>query len=144
MLVRKSTAVWQGTLKDGKGRMSLGSGAFDRAYSFGSRFENGTGSNPEELLGAAHAGCFSMALAHALSQAGFPPREVATEARVTLDRTAEGFTITRSDLVTKADVPGIDAALFARLAEEAKKGCPVSRALKGVEISLQAKLNSRG
>ena len=144
MLVRKSTAVWQGTLKDGKGRMSLGSGAFDGAYSFGSRFENGTGSNPEELLGAAHAGCFSMALAHALSQAGFPPREVATEARVTLDRTAEGFTITRSDLVTKADVPGIDAALFARLAEEAKKGCPVSRALKGVEISLQAKLNSRG
>ena len=144
MLVRKSTAVWQGTLKDGKGRMSLGSGAFEGAFSFGSRFENGTGTNPEELLGAAHAGCFSMALSHALTQAGFPPREVATEARVALDRTAEGFTITRSDLVTEADVPGIDTATFARLAEEAKKGCPVSRALKGVEISLQAKLISRG
>ncbi len=144
MIVRKSTAVWQGTLKEGKGRMSLGSGAFEGAYSFGSRFESGTGTNPEELLGAAHAGCFSMALSHALAQAGFPPREVATEAQVALDKGPEGFTITRSDLVTKADVPGIDAALFARLAEEAKKGCPVSRALKGVEISLQATLVSRG
>ena len=143
MLVRKSTAVWQGTLKDGKGRMSLGSGAFEGAYSFGSRFENGTGTNPEELLGAAHAGCFSMALSHALTQEGFPPREIATEARVTLDKGPEGFAITRSDLFTEADVPGIDTALFARLAEEAKKGCPVSRALKGVEISLQAKLVSR-
>jgi osmotically inducible protein OsmC len=144
MIVRKSTAVWQGTLKEGKGRMSLGSGAFEGAYSFDSRFESGTGTNPEELLGAAHAGCFSMALSHALAQAGFPPREVATEAQVALDKGPEGFTITRSDLVTKADVPGIDAALFARLAEEAKKGCPVSRALKGVEISLQATLVSRG
>ena len=143
MLVRKSTAVWQGTLKDGKGRMSLGSGAFEGAFSFGSRFENGTGTNPEELLGAAHAGCFSMALSHALAQAGFPPREVATEARVALDKGPDGFAITRSDLVTEADVPGIDAALFAQLAEEAKKGCPVSKALKGVEISLQATLVSR-
>jgi len=144
MLVRKSTAVWQGSLKDGKGRMSLGSGAFDGAYSFGSRFENGVGTNPEELIGAAHAGCFSMALSGVLTQAGFPPREVATEARVALDKGPEGFSIMRSDLITEADVPGIDAGLFARLAEEAKKGCPVSRALKGVEISLQAKLVSRG
>jgi len=144
MLVRKSTAVWQGSLKDGKGRMSLGSGAFDGAYSFGSRFENGAGTNPEELIGAAHAGCFSMALSGVLTQAGFPPREVATEARVALDKGPEGFSIMRSDLITEADVPGIDAGLFARLAEEAKKGCPVSRALKGVEISLQAKLVSRG
>jgi len=144
MLVRKSTAVWQGSLKDGKGRMSLGSGAFDGAYSFGSRFENRAGTNPEELIGAAHAGCFSMALSGVLTQAGFPPREVATEARVALDKGPEGFSIVRSDLVTEADVPGIDAGLFARLAEEAKKDCPVSRALKGVEISLQAKLVSRG
>ncbi len=144
MLIRKSTAVWQGTLKEGKGRMSPGSGALEFAFSFGSRFENGLGSNPEELLGAAHAGCFSMALSNALSQAGFPPREIATEAQVTMDRTAEGFTITRSDLVTEADVPGIDAEQFARLAEEAKKGCPVSRALKAIEISLRAKLATRG
>jgi osmotically inducible protein OsmC len=144
MLVRKSTAVWQGTLKEGKGRMSPGSGGLEFAFSFGSRFENGLGSNPEELLGAAHAGCFSMALSNALSQAGFPPRKIATEARVALDKGSEGFAITRSDLVTEADVPGIDATLFARLAEEAKKGCPVSKALKGVEISLQANLVSRG
>jgi lipoyl-dependent peroxiredoxin len=144
MLVRKSKAVWQGTLKDGKGRMSPGSGALEFPFSFASRFENSAGSNPEELLGAAHAGCFSMALSGALTQAGFPPREVATEARVTVDRTADGFAITRSDLVTEADVPGIDPELFARLAEEAKKGCPVSRALKAIEISLQATLTTRG
>lgn len=144
MLVRKSKAVWQGTLKDGKGRMAPGSGAPEFAFSFASRFENGAGSNPEELLGAAHAGCFSMALSGALTQAGFPPREIATEARVTVDRTADGFAITRSDLVTEADVPGIDPELFARLADEAKKGCPVSRALRAIEISLQATLTARG
>jgi len=143
MIIRKSTAVWQGTLKEGKGSVSLGSGAFTGAYSFGSRFENGTGTNPEELIGAAHAGCFSMALSAALTQAGFPPREIATEARISMDKTPEGFTITRSDLVTEADVPGIDAALFAKLAEEAKKGCPVSRALKSIEITLQATLVAR-
>ncbi|MHB8094945.1 MAG: OsmC family protein [Candidatus Aminicenantales bacterium] len=143
MIVRKSTAVWQGTLKEGKGSVSLGSGAFTGAYSFGSRFEDGTGTNPEELIGAAHAGCFSMALSGVLSQAGFPPREIATEARISMDKTPEGFTITRSDLVTEADVPGIDAALFAKLAEEAKKGCPVSRALKSIEITLQATLVAR-
>jgi lipoyl-dependent peroxiredoxin len=143
MIVRKSSAVWQGTLKEGKGRVSLGSGAFTGAYSFGSRFENGTGTNPEELIGAAHAGCFSMALSGVLTQAGFPPREIATEARISMDKTPEGFTITRSDLVTEADVPGIEAGLFAKLAEEAKKGCPVSRALKGVAITLQATLAAR-
>ena len=143
MIVRKSTAVWQGSLKEGKGRVSLGSGAFTGAYSFGSRFENGTGTNPEELIGAAHAGCFSMALSGALTQAGFPPSEIATEARISMDKTPEGFSITRSDLVTEADVPGIDPALFAKLAEEAKKGCPVSRALKSIEITLQATLVAR-
>jgi len=140
MLVRRSTAAWHGNLAEGRGRMSLGSGGFSGAYSFSSRFESGTGTNPEELIGAAHAGCFSMAFAHALSQAGYPPREVATEARVSLDKGPAGFTIKRSDLFTEAEVPGIDAALFAKLAEEAKKGCPVSRALAGVEISLQARL----
>ncbi len=144
MLVRKSTAVWQGTLKDGKGRMSPGSGVLEFPFSFASRFESGPGSNPEELLGAAHAGCFSMALSGVLTQAGFPPREIATEARVTIDRAPEGFSITRSELVTKADVPGIDAEQFARLAEEAKKGCPVSRALKAIDITLQATLTARG
>lgn len=144
MLVRRSTAAWQGSLVEGKGRMSLGSGAFTGAYSFGSRFESGTGTNPEELIGAAHAGCFSMAFAHALAQAGFPPREVATEASVSLDKGPAGFSIVRSDLVTEADVPGIDEALFARLAEDAKKGCPVSQALTGVQISLRAKLVSKG
>ncbi len=143
MIIRKSSAVWQGTLKEGKGSVSLGSGAFTGAYSFGSRFENGTGTNPEELIGAAHAGCFSMALSGALSQAGFPPLKIATEARISMDKTPDGFTITRSDLITEADVPGIDAALFAKLAEEAKKGCPVSRALKGVAITLQATLVAR-
>lgn len=143
MIVRKSTAVWQGSLKEGKGSVSLGSGAFAGAYSFGSRFESGTGTNPEELIGAAHAGCFSMALSGALTQAGFPPSEIATEARISMDKTPEGFSITRSDLVTEADVPGIDAALFAKLAEEAKKGCPVSRALKSIEITLQATLVAR-
>lgn len=143
MLIRKSKAVWKGTLKEGKGRMAPGSGGLEFAFSFASRFENGPGSNPEELLGAAHAGCFSMALSGVLTQAGFPPREIATEARVAVDRTAEGFAITRSDLVTEADVPGIDPELFARLAEEAKKGCPVSRALKAIEISLQATLTAR-
>ncbi len=143
MLVRKSTAVWQGNLTEGKGRMSVGSSGIEFAFSFGTRFTNEPGSNPEELIAAAHAGCFSMAFSHALAQAGFPPLEVATEARVTMDKTAEGSMITRSDLVTEADVPGIEAELFARLAEESKKGCPVSRALKGVEISLQATLKPK-
>jgi len=144
MLVRKSKAVWQGNLTEGKGRMAVGSSGLEFAFSFGTRFANEPGSNPEELIAAAHAGCFSMAFSHALAQAGYTPLSVATEARVSMDKTAEGFTIVRSDLVTEADVPGIDAALFAQLAEEAKKGCPVSRALRAIEVTLQATLKPRG
>ena len=143
MFVRRSRAVWQGNFKEGKGRMSPGGRELEFAFSAGTRFGDEPGSNPEELVGAAHAGCFSMALAAVLDTAGFSPREIATEARVSIDRDASGFTIQRSDLSTEADVPGIDPDLFAKLAEDAKKGCPVSKALKGVEITLQAKLRPR-
>jgi osmotically inducible protein OsmC len=120
--------------------MALGSGAFEGAYSFASRFEEGTGTNPEELIGAAHAGCFSMALAAALSKNGYNPTRVETKASVHLTKAAEGFAISAIDLETEAQVPGIDAAKFQELADEAKKGCPVSKALAGTEIRLQAKL----
>jgi lipoyl-dependent peroxiredoxin len=140
MAVRKSSAVWEGELPKGKGRMSLGSGAFEGQYSFASRFEEGTGTNPEELIGAAHAGCFSMALAGQLGQAGHPPRRISTEARVHLEKRDEGFTITRIELNTRGEVPGIDRATFLEHAERAKQGCPVSRALKAVQIDLKAEL----
>src|SRR5215813_3417483 len=107
MATRNGSAVWEGTLREGKGTVKLGSGAFQGPYSFASRFESGTGTNPEELIGAAHAGCFSMALAHGLSQAGFPPRRVQTTAKVHLEKTADGFAIPRIELHTKAEVPGI-------------------------------------
>jgi len=120
--------------------MALGSGAFEGQYSFSSRFENGTGTNPEELLGAAHAGCFSMALAATLGGAGFEPQSVRTTAKVHLIKNEGGFVIPTIDLETEAQVPGIDAAKFQELAETAKKNCPVSKALAGVEIKLTAKL----
>jgi lipoyl-dependent peroxiredoxin len=140
MPVRSANAVWEGDLKSGKGNMRLGSGAYEGAYSFASRFENGTGTNPEELIGAAHAGCFSMALSAGLSQAGFVPRRIQTRAEVHLEKAADGFKIGRIDLHTEAEVPGIDAAKFHEQAENAKKNCPVSRALAGVNIQLEAKL----
>jgi osmotically inducible protein OsmC len=140
MALRTANAVWNGTLKEGKGRMKFGSGAFDGAYSFASRFEEGTGTNPEELLGAAHAGCFSMAFSSGLTKAGFPPTSVATTASVHLDKVGEGFKITTIDLKTEATVPGIDATKFLEIAEGAKKNCPVSQALAGVSITLDAKL----
>jgi lipoyl-dependent peroxiredoxin len=143
MFVRRSRAVWQGNLKEGKGRMSPGGRELEFAFSAGTRFGDEPGSNPEELIGAAHAGCFSMALAAVLAGAGYAPREIATEARVSIDRVADGFAIQRSDLVTEADVPGIDEATFVKFAEDAKKGCPVSKALKGVEITLQARLKAK-
>jgi osmotically inducible protein OsmC len=120
--------------------MRLGSGAFEGQYSFSSRFEEGTGTNPEELVGAAHAGCFSMALAAGLERAGFAARSVETSAKVHLDRGESGFRISRIDLDTTADVPGIDAAAFQEQAETAKRTCPVSQALAGVDIRLDAKL----
>jgi lipoyl-dependent peroxiredoxin len=140
MPVRKANAVWEGTIKEGQGRMSLGSGAFEGRYSFGSRFEEAGGTNPEELIGAAHAGCFSMALSGALGRSGFPPKRIATTAKVHLEKVGEGFQITRVELDTEAEVPGIDESAFQEHANKAKEGCPVSKALGGVEISLNAKL----
>jgi osmotically inducible protein OsmC len=139
-MIRTSKAQWNGSLKEGSGTVALGSGAFEGAYSFPSRFENGTGTNPEELIAAAHAGCFSMALSAGLGKAGITATRVSTEARVHLEKVGDGFSITRIDLVTEAEVPGIDDATFQEHAQGAKKGCPVSRALSAVEITLDAKL----
>lgn len=141
MPMRKASAVWEGSLKEGNGRITLGSGAFEGAYSFRSRFEEGTGTNPEELIGAAHAGCFSMALSAGLGRAGFTPRRIRTEAKVHLEKVGDAFRITRIDLTTEAEVPQIDAGTFQEQAEAAKKGCPVSAALSGVQISLSARLS---
>jgi osmotically inducible protein OsmC len=140
MVARKSDAEWQGDLRSGKGRMSLGSGAFSGSYSFPSRFESGEGTNPEELIAAAHAGCFSMALAHALSTAGHAPERIHTTATVQLEQQGAGFAITRIRLETEARVPGLDAAAFQEQARGAKENCPVSKALAGTTIELDAKL----
>jgi osmotically inducible protein OsmC len=140
MPTRSSSAQWSGNLARGSGTMSLGSGAFEGAYSAASRFENGDGTNPEELIAAAHAGCFSMALALTLSQAGHEPDSVQTTAEVHLDKDDAGFSITRSDLTTEVKVEGLDDGEFQKYAEEAEKTCPVSRALGAIEIGLDAKL----
>lgn len=143
MPLRRADAIWEGNLKDGKGRMKLGSGAFEGPYSFSSRFEEGLGTNPEELIGAALAGCFSMALAHGLAQAGYLPKRVSTNARVKIEKIEEGFKITSILLDTEADVPGIGEQAFMEKAEITKKTCPVSKALTGTEIILQAKLANK-
>jgi len=140
MAIRTAKAAWNGSLKEGDGTLALGSGAFEGRYSFNSRFEEGAGTNPEELLGAAHAGCFSMALAAGLGRAGFAPKRVETVAKVHLGKTDAGLAITRIDLETRAEVPGIDEATFQKHAEETKTGCIVSRALAAVETRLDAKL----
>jgi osmotically inducible protein OsmC len=140
MPARTASAVWEGDLKGGKGRVKLGSGAYEGAYSFVSRFESGAGTNPEELIGAAHAGCFSMALSAGLGRAGITPKRIQTEARVHLEKQGEGFAITRIDLVTVGDVPGVDERTFREHAEAAKTGCPVSKVLAGTQITLDAKL----
>jgi len=140
MAVRKAEAVWQGSVREGQGKVKLGSGTFEGAYSFVSRFENGKGTNPEELIGAAHAGCFSMALAAGLGRANITPKRISTTAQVHLEKSGDGFAITRIELNTEGDVPGIDAATFAKHAEDAKRNCPVSKALAGTAITLQAKL----
>ena len=139
-MVRTSKAQWNGSLKDGKGTVSLGSGAYDGQYSFSSRFESGTGTNPEELIAAAHAGCFSMALSAGLGKSGFTPTRISSEAKVHIVKVGEGFAITKIELVTEGEVPGIDEAAFLEHAEGAKKNCPVSKALGAVEITLTAKL----
>ena len=140
MPTRTADARWQGSLQDGQGTMKMATGAYEGPYSFQSRFEEGDGTNPEELIGAAHAGCFSMALSGALGKAGYEPESVETIATVHLDKAGEGFKITRVQLDTKARVPGIDNDEFQKQAEGAKEACPVSQALGGVEISLNAEL----
>ena len=140
MTVRTAEAEWRGGLKDGGGTVTLGSGAFSGPYSFPSRFESGPGTNPEELIGAAHAGCFSMALSLFLGQQNHVPERIHTKASVHLEPKGGGFSITRIDLDTEAVVPGLDPATFQTLAEQAKTLCPVSQALAGTEITLSARL----
>lgn len=134
------TAVWKGGLKDGIGAISTKSGALkDHPYGFAARFEGGPGTNPEELIGGAHAGCFTMALSLILGEAGFTATEMNTKAEITLIKDGDGFTITKSHLTLRAKIPGIDAAKFQELADMAEKGCPVSKVLKA-QISLDAAL----
>jgi lipoyl-dependent peroxiredoxin len=133
MPVRTATASWSGSLPDGNGKMRLASGAYEGAYSAQSRFEEGEGTNPEELIAAAHAGCFSMALSGNLGRAGFEPETVDTEAKVTIERSGDGFTITAIRLQTTARVAGIQADQFQEVAAATKDTCPVSRALAAVE-----------
>lgn len=140
MPTRQSTAIWKGNLKEGKGTIKLGSGAWEGQYSFTSRFENGTGTNPEELVAAAHAGCFSMALSLELGKVGITPDSIQTTAKVNLEKQGEGFTITRIDLVCEAKITNIEPEAFERIAEQAKTNCPVSKALAGPKITLNAKL----
>ena len=140
MPARLGTAVWEGTLKEGKGSMKLGSGAYEGPFSFQSRFEEGTGTNPEELIGAALAGCFSMALSANLEKAGHPATRVDTKANVKLETVEGGPRITTIELQNESAVPGIDEAAFREQAEKTKTGCPVSKALTGTEIKLNAKL----
>jgi osmotically inducible protein OsmC len=144
MAVRTAEAEWQGNLREGRGSVKAGSGAVDTTYSFPSRFEEGRGTNPEELIGAAHAACFSMALAAGLTRAGHQPTRIHTRARVHLERVGEGFGITRIELTTEGEVPGIDDATFQQQADTAKRTCPVSRALAGTEIALTATLRAAG
>jgi osmotically inducible protein OsmC len=141
MPVRTSSAEWKGALKEGKGTMKLGSGAFEGQYSFSTRFEEGKGTNPEELIAAAHAGCFSMALSKILGDANLKADSINTEARVTLEKVNEKMTVTKIHLVTVGKVPGCDAKTFEAKANDAKNGCPISRLLApGTQISLEAKL----
>src|SRR5262245_848181 len=140
MPVRRAEAVWNGSLREGKGNIKLGSGAYNGEYSFKTRFEDAPGTNPEELIAAAHAACFSMALASGLGKAGFNPTRVKTTADVALEKVGEGFKITTIKLTTEAMVPNITEAQFKEAAEKAKTGCPVSQALAATPITLEAKL----
>ncbi len=143
MAVRKAAAVWRGGLQDGNGTVALGSGAFEGSYSYRSRFGDGAGgTNPEELIGAAHAACFSMALSNMLAGEGHPPTAVETTAEVTIEPVDGAPTISKIALHTVGNVPGISAEEFTRFAEKAKAACPVSRALTGTEISLETQFAS--
>ena len=142
MPIRKAQAAWHGTFREGEGKMRLGSGAFEGAYSYRSRMEDSEpGTNPEALLAASHAGCFSMSLARRLTAEGYSPERIHTEAQVRFGRSGEGYAISRIELRTEAQIPGVDEALFLEKAEAAKRDCAVSKALAGVEeIVLEAKL----
>lgn len=140
MPIRKAEAEWNGKVTDGTGHIKFGSGAFDGPYSFQSRMQDGAGTNPEELLAAAHAGCFSMALSAQLTQAGLTPTRIHTSAGVHLDKAGDGWAISTVDLLTEGEVPGIDQQAFQQYAETAKKGCPVSKLFAGAEITLKATL----
>lgn len=140
MQPRKSQAVWCGTLKGGSGSMTVGANKYTAEYSFGTRFEDREGSNPEELIAAAHAGCYSMALAGAVGDAGHQPKHVGTVATVHLTAADDGFAISRIDLMTEAEIDGLENDEFQKLARNAKENCPVSKALAGVEITLAATL----
>jgi lipoyl-dependent peroxiredoxin len=140
-VTRKAQASWQGTVPDGGGRISLGSGAFEGPFTLRARIEDvERATNPEELIGAAEAGCFTMSLANALSEAGHPPTDLQTTASVRLEQQQSGFTITRIELNTVGVVPGVDDETFVSSAEQAKASCPVSRALAGTEIAIEASL----
>jgi osmotically inducible protein OsmC len=141
-MVRKASAVWNGSLKEGKGTISTESGVLaNTPYSFSTRFENARGTNPEELIAAAHAGCFTMALSAQLGNAGIKPEQLETTASVTLEKLDAGFTVTKIHLETKARIPGADKAAFDKAAQDAKTGCPISRLLKA-EITLTATLQN--
>jgi lipoyl-dependent peroxiredoxin len=142
MPIRSASARWQGTLTEGSGTIKTGKGGYQGNYSFKSRFEEGEGTNPEELIAAAHSGCFSMAFSKGLADAGFTPTSVDTTAKVHLDKTDGGFGVTRIELETVGDVPGIDNDTFQKIAEGAKENCPISRLLSpGAAISLTATLS---
>ena len=142
MSVRNAEAVWEGGLRDGRGKLKLGSGAFEGPYTYQSRFEDEAGTNPEELIGAALAGCFSMFLSAVLGKAGFTPRTIRTSAKVHLETVGGGPAVTKIELDTRADIPGIDETTFLEKTQAAKAGCPVSRSLAGTEIVLTARLES--
>lgn len=137
---RRAQASWSGTVPEGGGRIALGSGAYEGDFTLKARVEDAPGTNPEELVGAGHAGCFTMSLAGLLSEEGHPPAHLQTQATVHLDQRESGFQITRVELTTVGEVDGVGAARFAELAEQAKATCPVSRALAGTEIVLDARL----
>ncbi len=140
MPTRTATAEWNGSLRDGNGTMNMQSGSYEGPYSFQSRFKEGEGTNPEELIGAAHAGCFSMALSGELSGRGINAESVRTEARVEVSKVEGGFAISKIDLISSVRAPGADESTFQEAAQAAKEGCPVSKALAGVDISLDASL----
>ena len=141
MPTRNASAEWRGDFKRGEGKVAVGSGAFDLPYNFSGRFEDGGGTNPEELVGAAHASCFAMALSVGLTQAGHPPESLSAAAKVTIDQVEGGFEITRIDLTVRGRVPGVDADAFQQAAQGAKEQCPLSKALASVkEITLDATL----